>query len=162
MTIDRRCLSVMGLTGGAALLAGIARAQPVPGRDAALAETTAARRRFADILFAGDHGALPGLFTPDTLVLPSGRPLVRGRDAAIAFWAAATSNPDRRLRSQFDLVDQIIEGPLVIETGLATVSAVEAGREQVIDHGKYILVWKWEEGRWKRHRDIFNSDGSKA
>ncbi|MBP7334335.1 nuclear transport factor 2 family protein [Niveispirillum sp.] len=156
--IDRRSLAVMG----GVLLATAAQAAPVPGRDTILAQTGEARRRFAEILFTRDHAALPGLFTADTLVLPAGRPLVRGRDAAIAFWTAATSNPARRLRSQFDLVDQIIEGPLVIETGLATVSAVEEGREQVIDHGKYILVWKWEDGRWKRHRDIFNSDAPKA
>lgn len=156
--IDRRSLARMG----GALLATAAQAAPVPGRDAILAETAEARRRFAEILFTGDHAALPALFTADTLVLPAGRPLVRGRDAAIAFWQAATSNPARRLRSLFELVDQIIEGPLVIEAGLATVSAVEAGREQIIDQGKYILVWKWDEGRWKRHRDIFNSDGPKV
>lgn len=159
--IDRRSLAVMGLTGGALLATGT-QAAPVPGRDAAFAETAAARRRFAEILFTGDHAALPDLFTADTLVLPPGRPLVRGRDAAIAFWTAATADAGRRPRSLFDLVDQIFEADLVIETGLATISTTEDGRERIIDQGKYVLVWKWDEGRWKRHRDIFNSNGPRA
>ena len=29
--------------------------------------------------------------------------------------------------------------------------------EQVPDKGKYIVIWRQEEGRWKLHRDILNS-----
>jgi len=127
---------------------------------ATLNELAAQRRRFADILFHRDHAALPALFTADTLVLPSGKPLVQGREAAVAFWTAATSNPDRRLRSEFEIVDAQFEGQVVIEAGRATVWAVVGGREEIVDHGKYIVVWKRDDGRWKRHRDIFNSDSA--
>jgi ketosteroid isomerase-like protein len=27
-----------------------------------------------------------------------------------------------------------------------------------IDKGKYIVLWKMEDGKWKIHRDVFNSD----
>jgi ketosteroid isomerase-like protein len=27
----------------------------------------------------------------------------------------------------------------------------------VLDKGKYMVIWKLEEGQWKMHRDIFNS-----
>lgn len=27
-----------------------------------------------------------------------------------------------------------------------------------VDNGKYIVIWKMEDGEWKLHRDIFNSD----
>lgn len=165
--IDRRSFAAMGLAGGAALLGGTARAdlvhKSVADRDRILAEIVEARRHFADVLFRHDHGALFELFTPDTLVLPAGGPLVRGRDAAVVFWTAATSDPARRLRSAFEAVDSMFEGAVVIEVGLATVSAVQADdREQIVDHGKYVVVWKPLDGRWKRHRDIFNSDGAKA
>ena len=29
---------------------------------------------------------------------------------------------------------------------------------QVLDESKYIVVWKKEDGEWKLHRDIFNSN----
>jgi ketosteroid isomerase-like protein len=28
---------------------------------------------------------------------------------------------------------------------------------QLMDEGKYIVIWKQEVGQWKLHRDIFNS-----
>jgi ketosteroid isomerase-like protein len=90
--------------------------------------------------------------------LPAGSPLVRGRDAAVTFWTEATSDPGRRLRSEFDAVDSLVEGGLVIEVGRATVWLVGDGGETLADNGKYLMVWKREDGRWKRHRDIFNSD----
>jgi ketosteroid isomerase-like protein len=137
-------------------------AENVLNERVALAEITAVRRRFAEVLFNRDHAALPVLFTADTLLLPSGKPLVRGRDNAVAFWTAASSNPDRQLRSEYEALDSLFEGAVVIESGRATVWAVEAGREQLLDRGKYVVVWKREDGRWRRHRDIYNSDAPKT
>ena len=42
----------------------------------------------------------------------------------------------------------------VTEEGEYTLSV---GDTQV-DKGKYMVLWKMEEGKWKFHRDIFNSD----
>jgi ketosteroid isomerase-like protein len=28
---------------------------------------------------------------------------------------------------------------------------------RALDKGKYIVIWKQEDGQWKLHRDIFNS-----
>ncbi len=156
--IDRRALGAIGLAGTAALLGASARLGEPLESDAALAEISEARRRFAEILLTHDHASLPAMFTADTIVLPAGSPLVRGRDAAVAFWTEATSDPGRRLRSEFDGVDSLFTGGLVIEVGRATVWLVGDGAETLADNGKYMMVWKREEGRWKRHRDIFNSD----
>lgn len=164
--IDRRSFAALGVAGGAALFATGAKANSgrsgTADRERSLGEIAQTRRTFADALFKGDHATLPAFFTADTLLLPAGKPLVRGRDAAVAFWTAASSDPRRRLRSQFENVDSMFEGDIVIEVGKAVVTAVEGDRERVVDHGKYIVVWKHEEGRWKRHRDIFNSDGALA
>jgi ketosteroid isomerase-like protein len=29
--------------------------------------------------------------------------------------------------------------------------------DQVLDTGKYVVIWKQEDGQWKLHCDIFNS-----
>jgi ketosteroid isomerase-like protein len=33
---------------------------------------------------------------------------------------------------------------------------------QVIDHGKYIVVWRREKGQWKLHRDMYSSNTTAA
>tara|TARA_B100000959_G_scaffold285684_1_gene361281 strand:- start:4739 stop:4918 length:180 start_codon:yes stop_codon:yes gene_type:complete len=45
-------------------------------------------------------------------------------------------------------------GDKIIEVGKFTLEGAEG---QTIDHGKYIVIWKNEDGQWKVHRDIINS-----
>jgi ketosteroid isomerase-like protein len=44
---------------------------------------------------------------------------------------------------------------LLTEVGTYTLTSKD-GKE--VDKGKYIDLWKMEDGKWKLHRDIFNSD----
>jgi hypothetical protein len=44
-------------------------------------------------------------------------------------------------------------------------TAVEVGRytlraegDQVLDQGKYIVIWKYDGSTWKLHRDIWNTN----
>jgi ketosteroid isomerase-like protein len=34
---------------------------------------------------------------------------------------------------------------------------MQAEGGQVIDNGKYVVLWRREAGQWKLHRDIWNS-----
>ena len=43
----------------------------------------------------------------------------------------------------------------VVETGKYEMFV---GDKVSAEKGKYILVWKEENGKWKMHRDIWNSD----
>jgi ketosteroid isomerase-like protein len=45
-------------------------------------------------------------------------------------------------------------GDTAIEIGKYTDSG---GAGNVIDRGKYVVIWKQEGGQWKLHRDIWNS-----
>jgi ketosteroid isomerase-like protein len=35
---------------------------------------------------------------------------------------------------------------------------LQVANNQSLDKGKYIVVWKQDNGTWKMNRDIFNSD----
>lgn len=35
---------------------------------------------------------------------------------------------------------------------------LQVANNQSVDKGKYIVVWKQDNGTWKMNRDIFNSD----
>ena len=43
----------------------------------------------------------------------------------------------------------------VVETGSYELFA---DNNVSIDKGKFIVLWKKENGKWKMHRDIYNSD----
>ena len=44
---------------------------------------------------------------------------------------------------------------LVVEEGSSNIFDDKGA---VVDKGKYIKIWKQEDGKWKLFRDIFNSD----
>ena len=43
----------------------------------------------------------------------------------------------------------------ITEEGLFTIKSKEGAQ---LDKGKYIVLWKKEDGKWKLHRDMSNSD----
>ena len=44
---------------------------------------------------------------------------------------------------------------MMAEEGALTINSKD-GKE--VDKGKYIVLWKKEDGKWKLFRDLFNSD----
>jgi ketosteroid isomerase-like protein len=46
------------------------------------------------------------------------------------------------------------QGETAYEVGKYALTG-EGGK--VLDNGKYIVVWKREQGKWRLHRDIWNS-----
>ena len=52
----------------------------------------------------------------------------------------------------------------ILETTGCGETAYEVGKYtllgrggQTLDSGKYVVIWRQEDGQWKLHRDIFNT-----
>jgi ketosteroid isomerase-like protein len=58
-------------------------------------------------------------------------------------------------RAQLDTREVEGHGDTAIEVGAYTLFGEG---DQALDNGKYIVIWKKEDGQWKLHRDIFNSN----
>ena len=117
---------------------------------AAIEETNA---RFTEAFNQGDTAATAALYTEDAIVLPPGQGMVRGRPAIQESMAA-----DIETNALSGLVlttsDVRVGGNLAVEVG---TYSIQAGAMQ--DEGKYVVVWKkQEDGSWKLHRDIWNSN----
>jgi len=56
--------------------------------------------------------------------------------------------------ARLDIVEVEQHGDTAIDIGKYTMSDAD---DQVMDTGKYVVIWKHEDGTWKMHRDIFNS-----
>jgi uncharacterized protein (TIGR02246 family) len=100
----------------------------------------------------GDAAGLAALYTEDGQVLPPNGDFVTGKQAIQGFWQALM---DMGIKAaKLEIVEVEGHGDTAIDVSKYTLKG-EAG--QVLDQGKYIVIWKREDGQWKLHRDIFNS-----
>lgn len=120
---------------------------------AAAEAISAAYEKFVDAVARGDADAITGLYTEEARILPPGGDIVSGRDALPAFWAAMLGMGIKRC--SFDTLEVEEHGDVAIEIGRVTLYA---DGDVQIDTPKYLVVWKREDGEWRMHRDIFNSD----
>lgn len=116
----------------------------------ALSETD---RAFERAIAAGDpEGAARGVYSEDATILPPGAEMVRGREAIARFWRDAASAMGLQAVA-LETVELTRAGDFVHQIGRAVLTV---GGEEV--RGKYVVVWKQEDGRWKWHVDIWNTD----
>lgn len=100
----------------------------------------------------GDAAALAAMYATDALVMPAGSEPVRGADAILKFWQSSLAGIGGVTLKTVDLFDQ---GSTATEVGQYELRD-KTGR--AIDHGKYIVVWRKEAGKWKLLRDMFSTN----
>ncbi len=108
---------------------------------------------FGGLVAKGDSVGLAAMYTSDGKLMGSNMPAATGRNAIQAAFGglfAAMGPIDLNLTT----VDMWGNIDMVAEEGTYTMS--QKGKE--IDRGKYIVLWKMEDGKWKLFRDCFNSD----
>ena len=109
---------------------------------------------FGSMVSKGDSSGLASLYTSDAKFMVPNMPTASGRNAVQSAFAglfAAIGTPNLTLTTN----DIWGTEELITEVGSYTMTD-KTGKE--IDKGKYIDLWKMEDGKWKLHRDIFNSD----
>src|SRR5262249_26617258 len=130
------------------MMAGSSTASP---REAILAANQIFMRAFAD----RDAAGMAALYTRNGQLLPPNSDFVTGASAIQSFWQA--------------IMDMGIKSATLetVEVEADDQSAYEVGRytlfgdnRQLLDQGKYIVLWMREGGQWKLHRDIWNSSRS--
>jgi uncharacterized protein (TIGR02246 family) len=107
---------------------------------------------FAAVFGRGDAAGVAAFYSDDGMLLPSGTDFVRGKRAIEAFWREAMEMGIRNARIDIQEVER--HGDTAIEVSKYTLSDAD---NQVMDHGKGIVIWKHEDGGWKMHRDIWTS-----
>ena len=107
---------------------------------------------FTDAFSAGDAEKVAGFYTANCRFLPDNGDPVDGR-----------ARVQELLQSMMDGGVSSVE-LITWEVEDCGDTAVEVGRvimrgdaDELIDDGKFIVIWKKEEGGWRLHRDIVNS-----
>lgn len=103
----------------------------------------------------GDAAGMAECYTGEGELLPPGSRRVAGREAIEAFWASVMGMGIAS--AKLETVEIEDQGDTAIEVGRYTLGTADGG---VADEGKYLVVWKSENGTWKLHRDIWNTSRS--
>ena len=135
---------------------GDARSMTASDTDALRRGIDEANHRFEDGFNRGDPAsAARQFYTRDARILPPGAEIVQGRDRIAEFWAAAAAAPQMGVRRvELSTLDLQPLGDWVYTIGRAMLTL--AGGQRVTP--KYVVVWKQEDGAWRRHVDIWNMD----
>ena len=112
----------------------------------------AGNRDFMAAVRAGNAAGIAALFTADAVLLPPNSDFVRGNQAIQAFYQAGAAMGIES--TTIETISVEAHGETAIELGKYTLHA-RGGI--TLDHGKYIVIWKNDGGRWKLHHDIWNS-----
>ncbi len=111
---------------------------------------------FMAAIAAGDAGrAVADAYTTTARILPPGSPMLVGRTAITAYWHAVITQLGVT-GVTLESMDLRPVGDQVVEVGRATLT-VNRGAQQLT--GKYMVLWRQEDGRWRWDVDCWNLDG---
>ena len=131
------------------------RATQRPSPDGVLAAIAAASRAFSARYEQGDAAGQAALYTADAVILPPGRPAIRGR-AAIHAYRTLAPGP-RVLEHRVTADSVIVEDRVAYDWGTFTVRGERNG-EGYRGGGKYLIIWREvTPGTWLMQFDMWNA-----
>jgi uncharacterized protein (TIGR02246 family) len=115
-------------------------------------EIEAANEVFMATFRDSDASGLAALYTENAQLMPPNADFQTGKPAIRAFWEAAIDTGLKE--AELETLEVEPHGDTAIEVGKYRLY-VEEGQQ--VDTGKYIVIWKRQDGEWRLHKDIFNS-----
>jgi uncharacterized protein (TIGR02246 family) len=103
----------------------------------------------------GDAAGVAACYTSDARLLPPNSQVLTGTQAIREFWQGAMSLGIKEAR--LETVDIELRGDLAVEIGKYTLTIQPESGETMTDGGKYVVVWKNDQGTWKLNIDIWNT-----
>jgi len=112
-----------------------------------------ADKTFGDAIVKGDSATVADLYASDANMFPPNMPKIENHDRILGM----AGDLARMGFKSFSLESTNVYGnpDLVVEEGKWSVGD---GSGKTLDDGKYIVLWKQENGKWKLWRDIWNSN----
>jgi uncharacterized protein (TIGR02246 family) len=117
----------------------------------------ASNARFTEAHVQGDHATIDNMFTKDAKCLPPGADPVIGRDAIAKLTRQYLEGGVSEFREY--TTDFYGNEELLIDQG---TYVMVYGKDKTRETGKYLNVWKKEEGVWKIYCNIWNTNAPAA
>lgn len=110
-------------------------------------------KTYGDRFVKNDTAFYNERYCKDAQVYSPGLPAVKGRDAIISFFYQNGTNKDAKI--ELPAGNFYGSEELVVEEGTYNFPDGKGGS---FDKGKFIALWKQEDGKWKLYREIWNTD----
>lgn len=114
-------------------------------------EIRKANEDFTSAFNSNDATAMANVYTSDGSLLPPNSDIISGTEAIKTFWQGVFNSGISR--GELQTVSAWGSGNSAVEEGRFKIYA----GDQLVDHGKYIVVWKKVNGSWKYHKDMWSS-----
>ena len=111
-----------------------------------------ANKDFVSAFGKGDAAGVAALYTENGQILPANVGVITGREGIGGFWQAVMNMGIKSARLETVEVEEF--GETAWEIGKYTLCGA---KEQVLDSGKYLVIWKNDAGHWRLHRDIWTT-----
>jgi ketosteroid isomerase-like protein len=130
--------------------------QTLPARaDGVRSAIETANAEFSAAVAKGDGAGIAALYAADAQVLPAGSDVIRGTEPIQKFWQGALNSGIAGVGLK--TVEVFAQGSTATEVGQYELRD-KAGK--VLDHGKYIVIWRRAGNKWKLFRDMFSTNVS--
>ena len=117
-------------------------------------EIDARNKEIGAALAKGDYNTVAGMYSSSAQMFPPNHATVSGHDAIVAEWKGFVDAGFKGLELASNEVEAV--GDHADEEGSYRRTGPDG--QTTIDTGKYIVIWKKENGKWVLHRDIWNSN----
>ena len=116
-------------------------------------EIEAANKNLMDVIAKGDSVGTAAAYSPDGAVMFNNMPSVNGTENLIKVWSSFINAGIRNI--ELTTVEVWGDENFLTEEGTFIIKSNEGAE---LDKGKYLVLWKKVDGKWKLHRDISNSE----
>lgn len=114
-------------------------------------------RQFEQAMNQSSSEGLLSVYTISGSIMPPNSPIIKGSSEIRAFWQGAIDMGIKAVELKTVELDDLVD--TVNEVGLFKLSLDDG---TVVDEGKYVVIWKKENGNWRWHHDIWSSKNPAA
>lgn len=113
----------------------------------------------AEVFGKRNFDALDDIYTSGARILPPGAPMISGRQSIKEFWSNLVQSANAS-SAVLQSIDVMPAGDGAVEIGRAVLVVQPAGQAVSQLEVKYVVYWQQEDGRWKWHVDIWNTNSA--
>lgn len=116
-------------------------------------EIEAANHEVSEFMAKGDSAGLASCYGTEGVLMLNNMPAIKGKENLTKVWGGFINAGIGAI--ELNTIEVWGDENFITEEGTFVLKAKDSTQ---LDKGKYLVLWKKENGKWRFHRDISNSD----